>query len=50
MNIKYKAFSSQNIVMVSLVKHIITETIVPFFIKAKLYTMYHIILIGLNYK
>jgi len=37
-------------VIVSLVKHNITEAIVSFFIKTKLYTMYHIILIELNYR
>jgi hypothetical protein len=36
-------------VIVSLIKHMITETIVSFFIKTKLYTIYHIILIALNY-
>ena len=55
-NIKYKAFSSKNRKK-TYQSHcdkshniIITETIVSFFIKIKLNTIYHIILIALNYK
>ena len=57
MNIKYKAFSSKNKQKKTYQRHcdkshniIITETIVSFFIKIKLNTIYHIILIALNYK